>query len=221
MALSSAPRNLRGKHGIVVIDEAAFHDNLKELIDAALALLTWGGKIRIISTHNGADNAFNDLIIAIRAGKLKYSLHRTTLDDALADGLFHKICEATGRSWSAEAEADWRAAAIAKYPDREVADQELVCIPRRGGGAYIPTALIEQCQSAAVPVLPFLLLSGIIAIVASLTASIVALGLVGAGTSLFTGRGAFFSAARQIAIGVLAALVTYGMGRLAGTALTG
>ena len=26
MALSSAPRNLRGKHGIVVIDEAAFHE---------------------------------------------------------------------------------------------------------------------------------------------------------------------------------------------------
>jgi hypothetical protein len=30
-----------------------------------------------------------------RAGKLPYSLHRTTFDDALAHGLYHRICEAT------------------------------------------------------------------------------------------------------------------------------
>jgi phage FluMu gp28-like protein len=156
MALSSAPRNLRGKHGIVVIDEAAFHDDLNELVDAALALLTWGGKIRIISTHNGVENPFAELLSAVRARPEKYSaysIHRTTLDDALTDGLFHKICEAKGEKWSAEAEAEYRQREIAKYRDQEVADQELFCIPRRGGGAYIPTALIEQCQSAAVPVL--------------------------------------------------------------------
>ena len=72
---------------------------------------------------------------------------------------------------------------------------------------------------AAVPVLPFLFLSGPAATFASLAASGAALALVGAGTSLFTGRGALFSAGRQIAIGALAAAVTYGMGRLAGVAL--
>jgi vacuolar iron transporter family protein len=66
-----------------------------------------------------------------------------------------------------------------------------------------------------------LLVFGHDAIVASLAASIVALGLIGAGTSLFTGRGALFSAVRQIVIGALAALITYGMGRFAGMALTG
>lgn len=156
MALSSAPRNLRGKHGIVVIDEAAFHDDLNELIDAALALLTWGGKIRIISTHNGVDNDFNELITAIRARPQEYSgfsIHRTTLDDALADGLYHKICEAKGDEWTPEAEAEWRRWSIAKYRDTEVANQELFCVPRRGGGTYLPTALIEQCQNEQIPVL--------------------------------------------------------------------
>lgn len=38
MALSSAPRGLRIKQGVVIIDEAAFVDNLKELLKAALAL---------------------------------------------------------------------------------------------------------------------------------------------------------------------------------------
>ena len=37
VALSSRPANLRGKQGVVVIDEAAFHDKLGELIKAAAA----------------------------------------------------------------------------------------------------------------------------------------------------------------------------------------
>ena len=61
VALPSKPRVLRsrGKPGDVAdIDEAAFCDDLDELIDAALAVTQWGGKVRIISTHHGADNPF-------------------------------------------------------------------------------------------------------------------------------------------------------------------
>jgi hypothetical protein len=59
----------------VIIDEAAFHEQLGELIKAAMALLMWGGQVHIISTHNGADNPFNELIQDIRAKKRPYSLH--------------------------------------------------------------------------------------------------------------------------------------------------
>ena len=86
VALSSRPSNLRGKQGRVVIDEAAFHDDLKELIKAAIALLIWGGEVRIISTHDGVDNPFNELVQDIHAGRKPYSPHRVTLDDALAQG---------------------------------------------------------------------------------------------------------------------------------------
>ena len=75
-ALSSRPSNLRGKQGRVVIDEAAFHEQLGELLKAALALLIWGGQVRIMSTHNGDANDFNGLVQDIRAGKKPYSLHR-------------------------------------------------------------------------------------------------------------------------------------------------
>ncbi|WP_230370774.1 hypothetical protein [Paludibacterium denitrificans] len=66
-ALSSRPSNLRGLQGDVVIDEAAFHDSLAELLKAALALTMWGNKVRLISTHNGVENIFNELIQEARA----------------------------------------------------------------------------------------------------------------------------------------------------------
>lgn len=69
VALSSRPSNLRGRQGIIVIDEAAFHEQLDELLKAALAMLIWGGKVRVISTHDGDDNPFNTLIGDIRAGR--------------------------------------------------------------------------------------------------------------------------------------------------------
>jgi len=68
-ALSSRPTNLRGKQGRVVIDEAAFHDDLPGLLKAAMALLMWGGQVRVISTHFGDSNEFNSVIQDIRAGK--------------------------------------------------------------------------------------------------------------------------------------------------------
>jgi len=150
-ALSSRPTNLRGKQGIVVIDEAAFHDDLQGLIKAAVALLMWGGKVRIISTHNGEENEFNDLIKDIRAGKFKYSLHRVTLDDALKDGLYRRICLVLNRKWSTEAEKQWRQELINYYGEH--ADEELFCIPSRGSGLYLSRALIESCMDPTIPVL--------------------------------------------------------------------
>ncbi len=151
LALSSAPRNLRGRQGRVVIDEAAFHDDLRELLKAAMALLMWGGQVVIISTHNGDDNAFNELVEDVRAGKLPYSLHRVTFDDALDEGLFERICLVRGKEWSPEAEAKWRADIINKYGDS--ADEELFCIPSRSGGAYLTRNIIEACMNAEAPVL--------------------------------------------------------------------
>lgn len=150
LALSNRPSNLRGKQGRVVIDEAAFVEDLPELLKAALALLMWGGQVIVISTHNGVDNAFNQLVRDVRAGELPYSLHRITLDDALKDGLYRRICQVTEKEWTPKAEEDWRADLIKTYGDG--ADEELFCIPRQSSGAYLTTAMIEACMESA-PVL--------------------------------------------------------------------
>ena len=149
--LPSEPRSLRSKQGRVILDEAAFVDDLRELLKAALALLMWGGSVLVMSTHNGEDNPFNELIQDIRAGRKKYSLHRTTLDDALADGLYQTICRATGQEWTQEGEEEWRAGLIADYGDG--ADEELFCIPSKSSGAYLTRPLIESCMVPGIPVI--------------------------------------------------------------------
>lgn len=150
-ALSSKPRSLRGRQGVLVIDEAAFHDDLPGLLKAAMAFLIWGGRVRIISTHNGADNAFNELVEDCRKGRKPYTPHRITFDDALADGLYRRICEVLGRDWSPQAEAEWREKIIAVYRPNE--DEELFAIPAAGSGVYIPGALVMARMRADIPVL--------------------------------------------------------------------
>ncbi len=151
-ALSSRPSNLRGKQGYVVIDEAAFHEGLDELLKAALALLMWGGRVAIVSTHNGVDNPFNELVTDVRAGKRPFSLHRTTLDDALEEGLFKRICLTAKppRKWTAVEQQRWRQELIDFYGAG--ADEELFCVPRNSGGAYLSRVTIESRMVTA-PVL--------------------------------------------------------------------
>lgn len=141
LALSSAPRSLRGKQGLVIIDEAAFVDNLKELLKAALALLMWGGQVVVCSTHNGVDNEFNVLVQDILAGRRKGTHTRIDFDQALMQGLYRRICLVTGKEWSPEAEAAWRQDIIDFYADG--ADEELFCIPAQGSGAWLTAPLIE------------------------------------------------------------------------------
>lgn len=153
-ALSSRPSNLRGLQGDVVIDEAAFHESLEELLKAALALTMWGNKVRLISTHNGVENPFNTYINDAREGRKDYSVHRITLDDAIRDGLYRRICYVTGQTWSAEAERAWRDGLYKNAPNQECADEEYGCIPRRSGGTYLSRVVVEVAMVAdrAIPI---------------------------------------------------------------------
>jgi VIT1/CCC1 family predicted Fe2+/Mn2+ transporter len=100
--------------------------------------------------------------------------------------------------------------------------EELGIDPKQLGGsawAAAGTSFLLFSLGAIFPVAPFFVLSGSAAVLASLASAGLALAAVGAGTSLFTGRGLVFSATRQLAIGYAAAFVTFGIGRLAGIAL--
>lgn len=152
VALSSRPANLRGKQGDVVIDEAAFHGQLEELVKAALALLIWGDRVRIISTHNGDQNEFNELINEIRAGKRKGSVHRITFKEAVAEGLFRRVCLRKGVDWDQAAEDVWVADVYKFYGD--ASEEELDVIPSQGSGAWLTSSLIEA-RMTDTPVLRF------------------------------------------------------------------
>ncbi|MDR1398140.1 MAG: hypothetical protein LBJ14_10490 [Desulfarculales bacterium] len=148
--MPSEPRSLRSKQGRVILDEAAFVEDLAEILKAAMALLMWGGQVVILSTHNGADNPFAELIQDIHKGTFDYSLHRTDLDEALAGGLYKAICRRKGDDWTPEMEAAWRADLIRQYGD--AADEELFCVPSRSGGVYLTTTMIEACMREDIPV---------------------------------------------------------------------
>lgn len=143
-ALSSHPRSLRSTKGRVVLDEFAFVDAPEELLKAALALGMWGGQVAILSTHNGAENPFYELVESIKSGRLPYKLHRTDFRQAVAQGLYRAVCRSLKRPWSAEGEERYQADIIKQYG--EAADEELFCIPRKSGGAYLPLSLIETAM---------------------------------------------------------------------------
>jgi VIT1/CCC1 family predicted Fe2+/Mn2+ transporter len=79
-------------------------------------------------------------------------------------------------------------------------------------------SLVSFAVGAVVPVVPYLVASGGPALVTSLALSLAAMFIVGIGISLLTGRSALFSGARQVVIGVIAATVTFLVGRLIGVA---
>ncbi|MDB5864101.1 MAG: protein of unknown function transrane [Betaproteobacteria bacterium] len=70
------------------------------------------------------------------------------------------------------------------------------------------------------PVFPFFFSGGMTGTAWSVALSVAALAAIGFATSLFSGRGPVYSAIRQVAIGAVAAGVTYGAGALIGVSLS-
>jgi predicted membrane protein (TIGR00267 family) len=105
-----------------------------------------------------------------------------------------------------------------------LAREELGIDPQElGGSAYVAalTSFFLFALGAIFPILPFAFLSGNTAIYVSMAVSAVALFIVGAAITLMTGRNVFYSGFRQVIIGLLAAIITYGVGKLIGVSVTG
>ena len=108
-----------------------------------MALLMWGGQVRFISTHNGAENPFNELVLEGRAGRKPYNVHRVDLDTALEQGLYRRICLTSHQKWSCEKEAEWREGLLKDYG--EGASEELFCMPQGTAGKYFSRFLLDAC----------------------------------------------------------------------------
>ena len=74
---------------------------------------------------------------------------------------------------------------------------------------------------AILPLFPFFFWSGFYAIVASAISSSIGLFLIGAAITLFTGKSVWFSGFRQVIFGLLAAAITFGIGKLIGVSVVG
>ena len=107
-ALSSRPANIRGLQGVVIIDEAAFHADVQGVLDAATALLIWGGRIVVISSENGKNNPFHQFCKDIEEGRYgdDAAVLRITFDDAVTNGLYERVCVMKGEAATVEGEKD-------------------------------------------------------------------------------------------------------------------
>lgn len=87
-----------------------------------------------------------------------------------------------------------------------------------GGSAWeaAMTSFLLFAIGAIIPLIPFLVLRNHQPIVISLGLSIIGLFLLGSLVSLFTGKRLVFSGFRQVAFGLAAASITYGIGYLLG-----
>lgn len=149
VALSSNPANLRGLQGKVIIDEAAFHRDVSAVLDAATALLIWGGRIVVISSHNGKSNPFNQMVNDIREGRYgdTAEVYKATFDDAVANGLYERKCMMTGEAPTVEGKEAWYKQIRNAYgPRKAQMHEELDAIPRDGNGVCIPGVWIEDAM---------------------------------------------------------------------------
>jgi VIT1/CCC1 family predicted Fe2+/Mn2+ transporter len=92
-----------------------------------------------------------------------------------------------------------------------------------GGSAWEAaiTSFLLFAVGAIIPVIPFIFLQGGSAVIVSIVLSTFGLFVIGASTTLFTGRSVLFSGARQVTFGLIAAAITYGIGYLLGVSISG
>ena len=92
-----------------------------------------------------------------------------------------------------------------------------------GGSAWEAAiaSFILFAIGAIIPLYPFIFLDGKNAILLSIGSSVIGLFGIGAAITLLTGKSVLFSGFRQVAFGLAAAAVTYGIGSLIGVSLAG
>jgi len=105
-----------------------------------------------------------------------------------------------------------------------LAREELGVDPEELGGSAWEAALssfLLFAVGAIIPVIPFLFMSGLGAVAASVLLSTLGLFGIGAAITLMTGRSVWFSGMRQVLVGLAAAAITYGIGWLIGISISG
>ncbi len=128
------------------------------------------------------------------------------------------IYRAKGLSPEAAAETARRIMSDPKTALDTLAREELGMSADDVGSPWVAavTSFLLFALGAALPVIPWFVASGAAGIGASVTIAGIGLFVAGAATAVLTGRGLVFSGGRMLVIGLVAAAVTFGIGRVVG-----
>ncbi len=103
-----------------------------------------------------------------------------------------------------------------------LAREELGIDPEElGGSAYEAafTSFVLFAVGAFFPIFPYFFWAGTTAIYISLAVSAIGLFIIGAAITLMTGRGVLYTGMRQVLVGMVAAALTFGVGKLIGVSV--
>jgi len=180
VAMSSNPRRFRSKGGDVCLDEYAFHDDPRGMYTAASPVTTWGGDLRVFSTHNGETCEFNKFVQKCR--KVIAVLCGGSVPEPLANPhIPFETMQATARAMNIAPIFSYHRVTIVdaieqgivelindtrgttwtreafladcreKSLDSDAFAQEYMCVPSADATAWLSFALIESCESADCP----------------------------------------------------------------------
>lgn len=147
VSLSSTPEVFAGKGGDVLIDELDLHQDAGRVYDMARPCTTWGGQLEAISAYavdGSPASVFARLCQDARgANPMKASLHRVTLDDAIAAGFVECVNRVTGSTHTRES---FRALIRAGCRTEGAFQSQYMCNPQDDGGALLSYDLIRSCE---------------------------------------------------------------------------
>jgi phage FluMu gp28-like protein len=108
-ALPANPDTARGFSANVFLDEFAFHQDSRKIWQALFPVISAGFKLRVVSTPNGKNNKFYELMTS--ADPI-WSRHSTDIHRAVHDGLLRDVDElrrglADEDAWAQEFEIRW------------------------------------------------------------------------------------------------------------------
>lgn len=142
-ALSSNPSQFRSKGGKIVLDEFAHHKDQQKLWTAAGAsALIWGYPVRILSTDNGQSCKYFQFVKNIIKGILKWSMHTTTIYDAVEQGLADKVY---GRALTEKERQEYIEYLHQNAGDEFTWQQEYCCNAIDESAAFLSYDLISTC----------------------------------------------------------------------------
>lgn len=150
-AMTSNPRRFRSKGGDVGLDEYGYHDEPTKMYKAAEPCTMWGGKLRILSTHNGEGSEFHKFCQmgdrhkrgVPKTGDIPFSLHKVTIVEAVEQGLVERINETKGTTFTRKSFLEIRRS---RCLDDDQWNQEYMAIPSTDATAWLTYQLIESCE---------------------------------------------------------------------------
>ncbi len=149
-SMSSNPDAQAGKRGSRILDEFALHPDPRKLWTIAYPGITWGGSLKVISTHRGSNNFFNQLVREVKEGgnPKGISLHTVTLQNALDQGFLWKLQQNLPIDDERQemTEADYFNWVKSGCADEESFLQEYMCQPADDDAAFLDYDLIASCE---------------------------------------------------------------------------